>query len=92
MVVGEADQIEAGTAGGSGPITCFRIPPIPSPAVAEVATTAQLADIVDQGAGIAECKAAPIVEVGKRIPGAGLVGIAAVIFSENVFEIVLRVP
>ena len=84
MVVGETEQVEASPALG------FAIAVGPAATVTEVAASAELADVVDQGAGVAHGEAAA-GEGGQGVARAPLVSVFAIVEAEDVGEIVFGV-
>ena len=84
MVIGESEEIQ------TAPVAArLNVALVPSAAVAEVAAAAKLADVVDEGPGIAHGKAAA-GEGLQGIFGTALVRILAVVGTEDVGEIVFR--
>ena len=91
VVVGEADEIHARGTGRSGPPAGLAVAVRPAGAVAEVVAAAELADVVDERAGVADGETAARIEAGQGVARSGLVGVAAVVEAEDVGEVVLRV-
>ncbi len=91
VVVGEADEVEAWGAGGCGPAAGLAVAVPPSGAVAELVVGGELADVVDEGAGVAHGEAACGVDVLEGVAWAALVGGDAVCVAEDVDEVVFGV-
>jgi hypothetical protein len=81
VVVGEADEVQAARLPR---LRCCRCS---TAAVAEVPAAAELADVVDQRSGIAQCEAAAGKGV-ERVARAVLVGVLAVVDAEDVGQVV----
>jgi hypothetical protein len=88
MVIGEADEIEAGTAEGSEPPAGLGVGGVPVMAVAPV-VGGEIADVVDEGAGIAHAKATGAVDLGQSIARAALVGGDTVGQAEDLLQVVV---
>ena len=91
VVVGESQHVHARRTGGSLPTARLAVSGVPVALVTEVTAAAELTDVVDQRARVAHAEAGAVVDVGQGIPRPLLVGIFAVIETEDVREVVLRV-
>ena len=90
VVVSETEHVHAGRAGRRLPSARLAETRVPITPVTEVAAAAELADVVDQRARITYAEAAATIDGGQRIARTSLVGAFAVVETENVGEIVLR--
>ena len=89
VVIRKAHHVHARGTGRGCPPARLLVAVVPSAPVAELAQRSELPDVVDQRTGIADREAATAVERRERIPRPALVGIAAVVESENVGQVVL---
>ena len=90
VMIGEADEVEAGRTGRRFPPARFLGAVVPSAAVAQLADRTKLPHVVDERPGVAKGEAGGAVQPAERVARAALVGIDPVADTENFGQIVFR--
>ena len=90
-MVGEAHQVHPGGTRRGFPTSRLFVTVIPTAAVAKLTDRAELTDVVDQRAGIADGKPPGTVKTGQRVAGTTLVRINPIVDAKYLREVVLRV-
>src|SRR4051812_33071711 len=91
-MVSESDQVQPPAAQRRRPVFCLAVAVPPTAAIAELVIGGEVANIIDQRAGVTEGESSLVRQTSQRIPGSALISSPAIVQTKNVGEIVVRVP